>query len=104
MVAMTENKLPKGVKNLIGFTTGKLTVTEFSHLARRSYWKCLCECGNTESNRKISSLPVKSRAVDVLRIKVLGIRNFIKYGKVSIIGLPILSQVTTITMVDGELR
>lgn len=62
MVAMMENKLPKGVKNLIGFTTGKLTVIEFSHLARRSYWKCLCECGNTvvKPQDKLTSGEVKS--------------------------------------------
>lgn len=31
----------------VGFTFGHLTVVSFSHLDRRAYWNCICDCGNS---------------------------------------------------------
>lgn len=38
------------VKDLVGKKFHKLTVVEFSHKDKnkKSYWKCLCDCGNTK--------------------------------------------------------
>ena len=42
--------LSKKIKNRIGLKYGRLTVVEFSHIAktqgRNAYWKCVCDCGN----------------------------------------------------------
>ncbi len=56
------------LKNMIGFKTGKLTVTAYSHVGRvRSknvnFWNAICECGNNrvistgELNRKRTLVP-----------------------------------------------
>jgi len=38
----------KGIKQVLGLKFGRLTVLSFSHYdKRRSYWNCICECGNT---------------------------------------------------------
>lgn len=42
------NILPRLVKNKRGLRIGRLLVTDFVEMRdRRSYWKCLCDCGNT---------------------------------------------------------
>jgi hypothetical protein len=45
------------MKNLIGNVYGRLTVKEFSHKDKkyRTFWKCVCECGN-EVTVRIDSL------------------------------------------------
>lgn len=45
-------EIPYNIKNRIGSKFGRLTVTEFAGFRqyskqRQTYWKCLCECGNT---------------------------------------------------------
>lgn len=36
----------KPLVNIVGFKFNKLTVTSFSHIDKRAYWNCICECGN----------------------------------------------------------
>jgi len=35
------------IKNLLGQKFGRLSVVKFSHVKRRAFWKCLCDCGNS---------------------------------------------------------
>lgn len=51
--------------NMIGFKHGRYSVIEFSHIKKegthfRTYWKCLCECGNTRTLSRDNLLISKS--------------------------------------------
>jgi hypothetical protein len=44
--------MPGKLKDLTNLEFGKLTVIELSHIkSRKSYWKCLCSCGNETTVR-----------------------------------------------------
>ena len=75
--------IPETVKdNKIGKRFGKLTVIEFSHIGkyRRSYWKCLCDCGGIVIKDSSNLTSGNSRSCGCLLIETIAL----PYGRASL--------------------
>ena len=68
--------------NLVGKKFSRLLVIEFAHMKNhRSYWKCLCDCGNEKITVRASLIGGCTKSCGCLKKEMLREKNkSIKYS------------------------
>jgi hypothetical protein len=81
---MTRQDVGKPKKNLIGFRSGRLLVTGFSHMDKNghgSLWLCKCDCGNTHITRGTHIVQQKTLSCGCYRKDMFDLWRKDKCGK-----------------------
>jgi len=78
----TPAAMPPRVKNLVGLTLGRLTVTRFSHRNERSdqFWMCHCSCGKDKAINGSSLTSNRVLSCGCLRSENMVKRNVPTHG------------------------